>query len=156
MAISLYTSELYHFLIDGQNQMATGGTKPRTEMNIGISVYPQAIIAPNVQKIGIKYLDRLMPKHIARNGIKNMDCAIIRKTDSNNRAPKSKFEKSPNAAANELTTIHISLKIATPAQIKPIHCTTINAGGFGCSCPPFTLALSTALMIRTSPIITPS
>ena len=73
MAMSLYTSESYHLLIDEQVQMAPGGTKPRIEMNVGISVPSQAIIAPNVQKIGMKYLDHLKPKHIARNGIKNMD-----------------------------------------------------------------------------------
>ncbi len=156
MAISCYTNESYHFLMDGKSQMATGGIKPMTEKIDGSSVYPQAIMAPNVQKTGIAYLDRFMPKYIARIGAKNMAPAIVKKTDSNIRGPTistSLSQSSLKIAANEQTAIQNSLNITAPPQTKPIHCTTTNARGFGSSFPPFTLALSTALITRTSPII---
>ena len=38
IAILRYTNESYHFLIDGQSQIATGGMKPMTEIIDGISV----------------------------------------------------------------------------------------------------------------------
>ena len=100
---------------------------------------------------------------MATSGRAYMVTGIPMQNISNNASPKDSPDPLGNTPfKNELDSpqtrqnAKIILKAQYPTHIKPSHCTTINAGGFGSSFPPFTFALSAVLIIRTSPIIAPS
>ncbi len=129
---------------------------------------PAPTIVPSVQKIRIKNLAYFIPKDIATSGRPYMAIGIPVPNISINALAKDSPDPLGNIpppnipSPTELATLSkrnnakIILKIQYPTHIKPSHCTTCNAGGFGSSCPPFTLALCAVLIIRTSPIISPS
>lgn len=91
-----------------------------------------------------------MQKYIARKGGINIVNANPKLIISTKKSPNPL--PSPHSDTTNEIEDQTPLNSTTATQIKPIHCTTNKARGLGSSLPPLALALSTPLMMRTSPI----